>query len=332
MNTIYFPLEVSILLTLFAAAMWGSWMQIVNHVDDYPITGVIFWLYGFSLVLVLGVTVVLAPVLMPGANVWALILENPQSCLKILMGGALMSLGLMFNLTVMSSIGMILATTVGGSISTILGIGTSIATEGLPGGPASLPFIILTTALFIIGSFLSSYASHCRDKERGNSSKHGTGAVTGKMLVLMLLSSILVNGWAIGTSEGTAKGMPPVLTVVLMATGSFLSVALVSAIEFTRKKQWRQVLCLGRPKKPIVLSAISACCHYGGNLISIYSMPAISATISFLLGKSAALWTIFWGVFYKEFSGVSAKTRRILWYSIALHIVGIIALAFFKVN
>ena len=275
---------------------------------------------------------VLAPVLMPGANVWALILENPQSCLKILMGGALMSLGLMFNLTVMSSIGMILATTVGGSISTVLGIGTSIATEGLPGGPASLPFIILTTALFIIGSFLSSYASHCRDKERGNSSKHGTGAVTGKMLVLMLLSSILVNGWAIGTSEGTAKGMPPVLTVVLMATGSFLSVALVSAIEFTRKKQWRQVLCLGRPKKPIVLSAISACCHYGGNLISIYSMPAISATISFLLGKSAALWTIFWGVFYKEFSGVSAKTRRILWYSIALHIVGIIALAFFKVN
>ena len=61
-------------------------------------------------------------------------------------------------------------------------------------------------------------------------------------------------------------------------------------------------------------------------------MPAISATISFLLGKSSALWTIFWGMFYKEFSGVSNKTRLILYASIALHLIGIIALALFKVN
>lgn len=329
MNTVYFSLELSILLTLFAAAMWGSWMQIVNHVDDYPITGVVFWLYTFSLVLVVGVTIALSPVLIQG-DIISLITQNLGSSLKILLGGGLMSLGLYFNLTIIGSVGLILATTVGGGVSTILGIVTSVLTEGMPEGPRAGLFLSLTTFIFIAAGFLSSYASHSRDRDRGVAKNQG--AVTGKTLLLMIFSAVLANGWAIGTSEGTASGMPPVLTVVLMAAGSFLSVALACSVEFTRKKQWKQVFCIGARKKPIILCAISAICHYGGNLISIYSMPAISATISFLLGKSSALWTIFWGMFYKEFSGVSNKTRLILYASIALHLIGIIALALFKVN
>ena len=31
MDTAYFSLEFSIALTLMAAAMWGSWMQIIKH-------------------------------------------------------------------------------------------------------------------------------------------------------------------------------------------------------------------------------------------------------------------------------------------------------------
>ena len=329
MNTVYFPLELSIFLTLFAAAMWGSWMQIVRHVDDYPITGVAFWLYTFSLVLVASVTIVLSPVLIQGSAI-SILTDNLGSTLKILLGGALMSLGLYFNLTIIGSVGLILATTVGGGISTLLGIVTSVATEGLPEGPRVVLFLIVTTLILLLGSFLSSYASHSRDRDRGI--QKSQGAVTGKLLLLMVCSAILGNGWAIGTSQGTASGMPPVLTVMLMATGSFLSVATACSVEFTRKKQWKQVFCIGKSKKPIVLCAISALCHYGGNLISIYSMPAISATISFLLGKSAALWTIFWGIFYKEFSGVSWHTKRSLYASIALHLVGILALAAFKVK
>lgn len=329
MNTVYFSLELSILLTLFAAAMWGSWMQIVNHVDDYPITGVVFWLYTFSLIIIVAATAILSPILVEG-SVFEIIGQNLGSSLKILLGGGMMSLGLFFNLTIMRSIGLILATTVGGGVSTILGILTSIATEGMPEGPGAGLLIFSTTLIFIIAGFLSSYASHSRDRDRGLSKNQG--AVTGRTLLLMIISALLANGWALGTAEGTASGLPPVVTVLLMATGSFLSVALVCSIEFTRKKQWSKVLCLGQRKKPIILSGISAMCHYGGNLISIYSMPAISATISFLLGKSAALWTIFWGMFYREFAGVSRKTQTILWASIALHIVGIIALALFKVN
>lgn len=34
--TIYFSTFTAIILTLFAAALWGSWMQVVKLKGDYP--------------------------------------------------------------------------------------------------------------------------------------------------------------------------------------------------------------------------------------------------------------------------------------------------------
>ena len=50
--TNYFSTPVAIALTLLAAAMWGSWMQVIKLKKDYPITGIAFMLYMFSFLLV----------------------------------------------------------------------------------------------------------------------------------------------------------------------------------------------------------------------------------------------------------------------------------------
>ncbi len=57
--------------------------------------------------------------------------------------------------------------------------------------------------------------------------------------------------------------------------------------------------------------------------MSIYSMPVISATISFLFGRTANLWTYFWGFYYKEFSGAKKKTLVVLAVGLLLYFVGI---------
>ncbi|HWS29396.1 MAG TPA: hypothetical protein VN512_04695 [Clostridia bacterium] len=328
MQTVYFSLEASIILTFLAAAMWGSWMQIINHLKGYPISGVIFWLYTFSFVLIWGITLAVAPSLLEH-GILATTKLRMDVIPKIILGGAMMSLGLYFSLKVIGSVGLILSTTVSGGIGTLLGLGTSIFEEGLPKGKNVVLLLTVTTIMLIAAGFLSSYASQLRDKERGKAKKE-SGAVSGKIVLFMLLSAVLTNGWSMGTATGIASGLPPILTCAYMATGSFLSIAVICGVAFTVKKQWKQVLCIGTSKKPLALCAISSVCHYGGNLISIYSMPAISATISFLLGKSSGVWTIFWGGVYKEFSGVSNKTRAFLYISVLLYLLGTAFLTMYK--
>ena len=323
----YFSLEISIVLTIIAAAMWGSWMQIVKHLKGYPIEGVVFWLYAFSFVLVWTVTCAAAPFLLED-GVFSLIVKHRAVTGKILFAGGMMSLGLFCSLVIIKSVGLILSTTISGGVGTLLGLATSLMEEGMPEGEHVAILLALTTIVFITAGFLSAYASKCRDADRGRKEK--TQAVSLKVILLMLLSAILTNGWSIGTAAGTAASLPPILTCACMATGSFLSVLIICAVVFTKKRQWKQVLCIGSTKKPLMLCAVSAFCHYGGNMISIYSMPAISATISFLLGKSSNLWTIFWGMAFGEFSGVSRKTKFVLGTSIVLFLAGIALLTIYK--
>ena len=147
---------------------------------------------------------------------------------------------------------------------------------------------------------------------------------------MIALAAILTTGWSVGTAAGTASGFPPIITCALMATGSFIGMTVVGSIMFTIKKEWKEILCIGKPKKPIALSVIAALCHYGGNIISIYSMPGISATLSFLFGRTSAVWTYFWGIYYKEFAGVRKRTTTVLILGIALYFLGLVFLGFFN--
>jgi hypothetical protein len=331
----YFSTGTAIFLTLFAASMWGSWMQVIKHRKNYPLSGMAFLLYSYSFILIWAATLILAPLLLP-EGILAAVKANKEAIPVILIGGGMMSLGLLVNLQVMSLVGLLLSTAVSGALGSILGIFTSILQEGIHGGPRALAYIVICTTVFILASFISNYAALLRDKDKmekagqnpSTGSRHNT--ITVKVVFLLILSTVLVNGWSIGVAAGTARGVPPILTCAIMATGSFLSILIVCGIRYTIKKQWKTILCIGDSKKPLVLCFISAICHYGGNLISIYAMPVISATQSFLFGRTSSVWTYFWGFFYREFSGSKKRTLVILSIGILFYFIGLILLGYYN--
>ncbi len=326
--TMYFSPFTAIVMTLFAAALWGSWMQVVKLKKNYPIGGIVFWLYTFAFVFIWVITLILAPALLP-EGIASVSAQNLDLVATILLGGAMMSLGIYLNLVVMDNIGLMLSTTITGAVGSLLGIGTSIWKEGLPDKSFALALIVITALIFLLASYICSFASQmCGDdrlRAKGLDPKNHRqkSPVTISIILMILLNAVLTNGWSIGTASGTAAGFPPILTCAYICTGSFISIALISAVRFTMKKQWKTVLCVGESKRPIVLGCISGLCHYGGNLISIYSMPVISATISFLFGRTANLWTYFWGFYYKEFSGAKKKTLAVLIAGLLLYFVGL---------
>ena len=331
--TTYFPLGLAIVLTLLAASMWGSWMQIVKHTGKYPIEGIAFFLYVLSFVLVWAVTLILKPFLLT-ESIWYHVSSDWAVSFKILVGGAMMSMGLLFSLTAMSRVGLLLSTALSGAVGTILGLIISIIEEGMPKTDNALLLLILCTATMIAASFVCNYASILRDRDRagetGIKKEKQEKTVTFKVILMIALAAILTTGWSVGTAAGTASGFPPIITCALMATGSFIGMTVVGSIMFTIKKEWKEILCIGKPKKPIALSVIAALCHYGGNIISIYSMPGISATLSFLFGRTSAVWTYFWGIYYKEFAGVRKRTTTVLILGIALYFLGLVFLGFFN--
>lgn len=322
--TIYFSTPASIVLTLLAAAMWGSWMQVIKHKREYPILGLTFLLYLFSFILVWAITLILSPRLLP-EGLFATIGGSTDVMWEIMLGGAMMSAGMILSLAIMQRLGLTLATTLSGAITSILGVITSIYKEGLPDSPYALPVIVATAVIFLLAGYICSKASQMcvEDREGGKHAEKINNPVTVKVILLIVLTSVLMNGWASGTATGTSAELPPILTCAFMVTGSAFSVAVIGSIVFTMKRQWKAVLCIGTCKRPLVLGVIAALCHYGGNVISIYAMPAISATMSFLFGKTANIWTYFWGFYYKEFEGARRKTVITLAVGLLLYFGGL---------
>lgn len=323
--TLYFSMPAAIVLTLLAAAMWGSWMQVIKLRKGYPVEGIAFWLYVFSFILVWVVTLLLSPFLL-SEGIFAASKGKGKLIAEILLGGGMMSCGLMFGLTVMNQMGLLLATTLSGTITSILGIVTSVYKEGLPDSPRAIPLIIVTTLMFLLASFICALSSKMCAVDQAEAAgqnhaevKKPKSPVTAKLLLYILLNAVLANGWSVGTATGTAAGFPPILTCAYLATGSLLGILLLCTILFTYKRMWKTVLCIGNSKRPLFLSAISALCHYGGNIISIYAMPTLSATLSFLFGRTSSVWTYFWGFYYKEYEGAKKKTMRVLTVGLILY-------------
>lgn len=332
--TTYFSVGTAIFLTLLAAGMWGSWMQVVKHLKGFPIEGLVFYLYTFSVVLVWGVTLILAPTLIPEGIAAATAAIEPMVLLKIMGGGLMMAVGMFFSLTVLSKVGLLLGTAISGIISSILGIVVSIAEEGMPASDNALLLLISCIVVFIVAGLVCNYASTMRDHDKaeaeGRAKEKQKSPLTFKIIMMIIINSVLVTGWSIGTAAGTANAVPAILTCAYLCTGSFIGAAAVAVYLFTKKKEWKTVLCIGTSKKPMLLGVIAACCHYGGNLISIYSMPVISATLSFLFGRTSTVWTYFWGLFYGEFAGSKTRTKIVLAVGILLFFAAVGLLGMFN--
>ncbi|MBR2806953.1 MAG: hypothetical protein IKE18_09285 [Oscillospiraceae bacterium] len=328
MANIYFPLWLAIFLTIFAAALWGSWEIIIKYTKDYPVQGIVFFLYTFSFILIWIATVLLKPVLMPDIGIFSFIGEHMNVSVRILLAGMLMTASMYTNLTIMKAIGLLLTTAISGAVGCVLGLVITVSQEGLPNIPNALTKLIICALIFIVAGLVSNLASSMRDKDLKKDKKKQT--VTATLFALMIAHSLLGTGWSIGTSAGTANSFPPVVTCALMVTGSFIGSIILCAIPFTVKHQWKEVLCIGRDKKPILLCIIAALCHYGGNLISIYSMPEISATLSYLFGRSSSMWSVMWGLYFREFAGAKKRTFLVLALGMLLYFFGLFYLGYIK--
>ena len=328
MANVYFPLWLAIFLTIFAAALWGSWEIIIKYTGDYPVQGIIFFLYSFSMVIIWIATILLKPVLMPDIGILSFVRGNMSVSVRILFAGMVMSASLFTSRTIMKAIGLLLTTAISGAVGCVLGLIISVSQEGLPKIPNALMKLIICALIFIVAGLISNFASSMRDRDLKKDKKKQT--VTMKLFFLMIAHSILGTGWSFGTSTGTANSFPPIVTCALMVTGSFIGTLILCAIPFTIQHRWKEVLCIGRDKKPILLCIIAALCHYGGNLISIYSMPEISATLSYLFGRSSSMWSVMWGLYFKEFAGAKKRTLAMLALGMLLYFFGLFYLGYIK--
>lgn len=321
---LFSSMPAAVMLTLLSAMMWGSWMQVVKRRRGYPIEGIVFWLFLFSFLLIWGITWLLSPWILP-EGIFSASRKYTAVIAEILLGGAMMSCGVLFGLLVMGKLGLLLVTTLSGTLTSILGIVTSIAKEGLPENPGALPLILTAAAGLLLASFFCAYSSSLCARDRwmaeGKEARinKAKSQITPRMLLFILLYAVLSNGWSVGTATGIAAGMPPVLLCAYMAAGSALGILFVCGIFFTYKKMWKKVLCIGASKRPLFLGMISALGYYGGNLISIYAMPVLSATLSFLLGRTYSVWTYFWSFYYQEYRGAGKKTMLVLYIGLLLY-------------
>ncbi len=315
-----------VFMTLFASAMWGSWMQSTKHLKDYPIEGFILILYTTSVLLVWGVLFAFKSYMIPEGVMVHLDGKMPLALFVMLCGG-IMSLGLLLNTTTMKNVGMILVTSISSVVSTILGLLISVILGGLPDS-ISVGRIILALFITLGASFTCQYAGIRRDVDLGKKIK--SALADRKYILLVVFANICVSFYVVGYSVGTQtpmnmNGFPPILCVALLATGSFISVLFMTVFKLIKNKELNKVFSLNY-KKQQVLGIVSGLCHYGGNILNIVATPALSAPISFLLGKTADFWTYSWGLVYGEFAGAKSKTKMILYSGFVLYIVGIFVL------
>lgn len=243
---LFSSMPAAVMLTLLSAMMWGSWMQVVKLRRGYPIEGIVFWLFLFSFLLIWGITWLLSPWILP-EGIFLASRKYTAVIAEILLGGAMMSCGVLFGLLVMGKLGLLLVTTLSGTLTSILGIVTSITKEGIPENPKALPLILIAAAGLLLAGFFCAYSSSLCAQDRWMAEGKGArinkakSQITPRMLLFILLYAVLSNGWSVGTATGIAAGMPPVLICVYMAAGSALGILFVCGIFFTYKKMWKKV-------------------------------------------------------------------------------------------
>lgn len=235
------------------------------------------------------------------------------------------ALSVLVSLQLMRNAGLVVGTAVSGAAGSITGVLVAVAKEGLPKVPYAAAALAVCTGVTVLAGVLCSCASAANAKGEAKGKRK-----TGMQNILLLAAFVVLsNGYIYGTSTGNKAHMNPVAICLFLCFGAFFLMLTAGAVTATVRRQWKEILCIGRSKNPLVFSAVSAVCHYGGNLLSILCMPVLSATLSFLIGRSANIWTFFFGIYLGEFRESGKKVRLLLTAGIALYVLGILLIALF---
>lgn len=318
----------AILMVLIAAFLWGSWLQATKYTGDFPLPSFMIWLYGASFVLV-AVWVAVANLIHP-EDVWGSVSRDPGMAVFVTVCGALMAIGMQLQMSVIDRVGLVLSNSVSATCGVLLGTAVTALVGGLP-ETVSLASVFGVALILICATLVCQYSGKLRDRDLSRKSTRPAATQDTKAAVLLVISSILVAAYPLGMSLGvktdySQTGFSSYTCIGLLALGSFVGTVLYSGYFLTRDKQWN-TLFAPRYKKAILLSCLCGICHYGGNLIHVMVAPVISVAVSWLIGRSANMWTYLWGIYHKEYKGASAKTYGVLAAGIGIYIVGILLLS-----
>ncbi len=310
----------AVAITLVASTMWGSWMQIIKRCPKYPVYGITMVIYTTSF-LVLAATCLAAgdrffPQGFP-AYLRAYAWEIP----RIALGGGAAALGVLVSLKLMRNAGLVVGTAVSGAAGSITGVLVAVAKEGLPQIPYGGLALAVCTVVTVLAGVLCSLASAANSSEAKK--------LPAQNIILLIAFVILSNGYIYGTSTGIRSGMDTLPICLFLSSGAFVLTFLIGGIAATAQRQWKQILCIGSSKKPLLLGGVSALFHYGGNFLSVLCMPVLSATLSFLIGRSANIWTFFFGIYLGEFKHSEKKVHVLICSGVTMYIMGILLIALF---
>ena len=91
----FFSGPTAITLTLLSAVMWGSWMQVIKLKGEYPVEGLVFWMFIFSFILIWGIMLFWYPEAFLEESI-AISKGYVTVISEILMGGAMLSWGIVW--------------------------------------------------------------------------------------------------------------------------------------------------------------------------------------------------------------------------------------------
>lgn len=327
----YFSTQTALILLFITTLMWGSWFQFSKRLNGYPVAGFVLLLYSFSLILVWTVILCIKPYFIeePLADI---IGANWKRCLLIILCGMIWSVGTQVNMRVIKNVGMILSTSITSTTGILLGTVISIYFGGLREGQ-SIGKILLGAAVLFAATIVGQYSVVLHDRDAGKT-KHDKGYQNElkfriKNLVALLFCSVFCTPfYSIAQScfvqtDLRPDGIPQLVCIGFLSVGSFIGSLMISGTILTVHKQWH---VLFSNKKVLAMSAASAVCHYGGNLLYSLSAPILSHAVAWPIGTSFSFWQYVWGIAYGEYRRTSVKTKVMLSLAMAGFILGILVL------
>lgn len=318
----------AIILVFITSFLWGTWLQARKYTGTFPLTSFMVWLYFASMVLVLVFAAVYG-IFVP-SDILGEIVSDPYRAFAVILCGAGLAIGMYIQMNVIDRVGLILANSVSATFGVILGTLLTVCLGGIPEN-VSMTIVWLSVVILILATFLCQYSGKMRDTDLQRKSVRPEKTQDTKAVFLLILSSILITAYPLGMSIGvktvsSGVGFSSIACISLLSIGSFLGVFAFCAFPMTKNKEWG-TLVSRQYKKEIAISCLCGVCHYGGNLIHVFTASVLSTAISWLLGRLGNMWTYLWGLYHKEYKGASRKTYTMLFCGIGVYIVGIVLLA-----
>lgn len=317
----------AILVALTAAIMWGTWFISLKYLKDYPIEAFYVVMFGFCLVFVWGVSLLLEGRAI-FENISLIFVQYPSKILFTLLGGVLYAAGIWVSLKVMDKIGLALSQPLLQSITLIAGV---LVTLCIGGRPETLTDAkIVFTVVFLLGAAILVYLAD-RTRSAGQARTNVKQSAPLKTVVgLTVLSAVLTVSYDAAMSYGLETITQPIGLKVLpfmclLCTGAFIGVLLTCGVVLTRRRQWHVIV--HAPFSIHKWSIFSGLCHYGGNIIHTFATRGLSTAISYPLGLTCGLWTQLWGLAYGEFRGAPARAYVYQFASFACYVAGAICIS-----